>query len=92
MLLPAAFEGKLYIQNDHPVFQFECKYKVDGGGREPIVIYDNKPIVLGFVQSVTDVGIERYGECTITGAQYYPLSNQLAACKQRRDQNCILHY
>ncbi len=91
MLFTAAFEGKLYIQNDHPVFQFECKYTVDGEGRGPIAIYDNKPIPLGFIQNITDIQITRYGKYAGAGAQYHPLSDQLAECKRRPDQNCILH-
>ena len=86
---PEVTGGDLYIQNDHPLLQFECKYKVGHEQRGPINVY-NKEVFLGPIQDVTDVQVSRYGKSRL-GAQYYAFPEQLAECKKSMDQNCVLH-
>jgi len=86
---PEPAKGKLYIQNDHPLLQFECKYKIGQEERGPINIYKQE-VFLGPIQDVTDVQISRYGKSQL-GAQYWAFPEQLAECKKRMDQNCVLH-
>lgn len=86
----AAPEGRLYIQNDHPAFQFQCIYDVAGERRGPVTVYKEQ-IYLGLVRAVTDVQVSRYGKVMGAGASYYSYANLLKTCKQQPEKNWVLH-
>lgn len=85
----AAHDGRLYIKNDHPTFQFECVYKVDNEQRGPITIYHDE-IYLGLVRTITKVQVKRYGTVMGAGAHYYDVQDQLRICKSQPDRDWLL--
>lgn len=87
----AAPDGRLYIQNDHPAFQFQCIYVVAGERLGPVTVYNKDKIYLGLVRDITDVQVSRYGEVMGIGAQYYSYAKLLAVCKQQHEKDWVLH-
>lgn len=90
MIFPAAPQGKLYIQNDHPVLQFKCRYTVADEERGPLTVYKD-PIYLGPVRTVSKVQVSRYGATGGIAAQYYSFPEQLQECKNQADRDWVLH-
>jgi hypothetical protein len=86
----AAPEGRLFIQNDHPILQFQCIYVVAGEHRGPVTVYKDK-IYLGLVRDITDVQVSRYGKVMGKGAGYYSCANLLDVCKQQHEKDWVLH-
>ena len=92
LLLCAAepLKGKLYIQNDHPTFQFECAYTSYGWQKSSVTAY-KAPICLDHIENIDDLKIRRYGTIMGLGAQYYNFQDQLNACKKNTDRDWVLH-
>jgi hypothetical protein len=82
--------GKLFIQNDHPAMQFECRYKVNGKEYGPITVYQ-EPVLLCTIRDITDVSVKRYGSVMGLGAQYYHFEDELHKCRSQANRDWTLH-
>jgi hypothetical protein len=82
-------DGRLYIQNDHSFFQFECRYQINGEPMVPITIYKDKQYI-GRLRDISKLELKSYGKVGGLGASWYPIESTLNKCKAYPGNNCLI--